>query len=54
MRVTVVDPESPEYTGPSAELLRLQGGHPLRAVKTGEWQCISGHDYIQAITMSSS
>lgn len=54
MWVTVVDPELPEYTGPSAELLRLQGGHQLRAVRTGEWQRISGHDYIQANKMSSS
>jgi len=54
MWITVVDPELPEYTGPSAELLRLQGGHQLRAVRTGEWQRISGHDYIQANKMSSS
>jgi hypothetical protein len=35
MWVTVVDPELPPYAGPSEELLRLQGGHQLRAETNG-------------------
>jgi hypothetical protein len=35
MWVTVVDPELPPYEGPSEELLRLQGGHQLRAESNG-------------------
>jgi len=35
MWVTVVDPELPPYEGPSEELLRLQGGHQLRAETNG-------------------
>ena len=35
MWVTVVDPGLPPYTGPSEELLRLQGGHQLRAESNG-------------------
>ena len=35
MWVTVVDPELPSYEGPSEELLRLQGGHQLRAESNG-------------------
>jgi hypothetical protein len=35
MWVTVVDPDLPPYEGPSAELLRLQGGHQLRAETNG-------------------
>lgn len=35
MWVTVVDPELPPYEGPSEELLRLQGGHQLRAEANG-------------------
>jgi len=35
MWVTVVDPELPSYEGPSEELLRLQGGHQLRAETNG-------------------
>ena len=35
MWVTVVDPSLPSYEGPSEELLRLQGGHQLRAESNG-------------------
>jgi len=35
MWVTVVDPELPPYEGPSEELLRLQGGHQMRAESNG-------------------
>ncbi len=35
MWVTVVDPGLPPYEGPSEELLRLQGGHQLRAEANG-------------------
>ncbi len=35
MWVTVVDPELPSFEGPSKELLRLQGGHQLRAETNG-------------------
>jgi hypothetical protein len=35
MWLTVVDPDLPPYEGPSAELLRLQGGHQLRAEQHG-------------------
>ena len=35
MWVTVVDPALPPYEGPSEELLRLQGGHQLRAETNG-------------------
>jgi len=35
MWVTVVDPALPPYEGPSEELLRLQGGHQLRAEANG-------------------
>ena len=35
MWVTVVDPELPSYEGPSEEVLRLQGGHQLRAETNG-------------------
>jgi hypothetical protein len=35
MWVTVVDPGLPAYEGPSEELLRVQGGHQLRAEKNG-------------------
>lgn len=35
MWVTVVDPGLPPYEGPSEELLRLQGGHQLRAETNG-------------------
>jgi len=35
MWVTVVDPSLPPYEGPSEELLRLQGGHQLRAEANG-------------------
>ncbi len=35
MWVTVVDPQLPSYKGPSEELLRLQGGHQLRAESNG-------------------
>jgi hypothetical protein len=35
MWVTVVDPELPSFEGPSEELLRLQGGHQLRAEENG-------------------
>jgi hypothetical protein len=35
MWVTVVDPSLPPYEGPSEELLRLQGGHQLRAETNG-------------------
>ena len=35
MWVTVVDPELPPYEGPSEELLRVQGGHQLRAEANG-------------------
>ncbi len=35
MWVTVVDPGLPPYEGPSEELLRLQGGHQLRAEING-------------------
>lgn len=35
MWVTVVDPELPSFEGPTAELLRLQGGHQLRAETNG-------------------
>ena len=35
MWVTVVDPALPPYEGPSEELLRVQGGHQLRAETNG-------------------
>lgn len=35
MWVTVVDPALPPFEGPSEELLRLQGGHQLRAENNG-------------------
>jgi len=35
MWVTVVDPSLPSYEGPSEELLRLQGGHQMRAELNG-------------------
>lgn len=35
MWVTVVDPNLPPYEGPSEELLRLQGGHQMRAETNG-------------------
>lgn len=35
MWLTVVDPSLPSYKGPSAELKRMQGGHQLRAEKSG-------------------
>jgi hypothetical protein len=35
MWVTVVDPGLPPFAGPSEELLRLQGGHQLRAEANG-------------------
>ena len=35
MWVTVIDPELPPFEGPSEELLRLQGGHQLRAETNG-------------------
>jgi len=35
MWVTVVDPDLPPFAGPSEELLRLQGGHQLRAEVNG-------------------
>jgi hypothetical protein len=35
MWVTVVDPKLPPYEGPSEELIRLQGGHQLRAETNG-------------------
>jgi len=35
MWVTVVDPALPPYEGPSEEVLRLQGGHQLRAEANG-------------------
>lgn len=35
MWVTVVDPELPPLEGPSEELLRLQGGHQIRAENNG-------------------
>ncbi|MFC1763061.1 DUF4861 family protein [Planctomycetota bacterium] len=35
MWVTVVDPELPSFAGPSEELLRLQGGHQIRAETNG-------------------
>jgi len=35
MWVTVVDPDLPPFEGPSEELLRLQGGHQLRAETNG-------------------
>ena len=35
MWVTVVDPALPPYEGPSEEVLRLQGGHQLRAEMNG-------------------
>jgi hypothetical protein len=35
MWVTVVDPQLPAFEGPSEELLRLQGGHQLRAETNG-------------------
>lgn len=35
MWVTVVDPDLPPYEGPSEELLRLQGGHQMRAETNG-------------------
>jgi hypothetical protein len=35
MWVTVVDPALPPFEGPSEELLRLQGGHQLRAETNG-------------------
>ena len=35
MWVTVVDPELPSYEGPSEKLLRLQGGHQMRAETNG-------------------
>jgi len=35
MWVTVVDPGLPPYAGPSEEVLRLQGGHQLRAETNG-------------------
>lgn len=35
MWVTVVDPELPSFEGPSKELLRLQGGHQMRAENNG-------------------
>ena len=35
MWVTVVDPELPPFEGPTEELLRLQGGHQLRAETNG-------------------
>lgn len=35
MWVTVVDPDLPSYEGPSEELLRLQGGHQMRAETNG-------------------
>ena len=35
MWVTVVDPALPSYEGPTEELLRLQGGHQLRAEANG-------------------
>lgn len=35
MWVTVVDPELPPFEGPSEELLRLQGGHQMRAETNG-------------------
>lgn len=35
MWVTVVDPALPPYEGPSEELLRVQGGHQLRAEANG-------------------
>ena len=35
MWITIVDPELPPFEGPSEELLRLQGGHQLRAETNG-------------------
>lgn len=35
MWVTVVDPDLPSYAGPSEQLLRVQGGHQLRAETNG-------------------
>ena len=35
MWVTIVDPSLPSFEGPSEELLRLQGGHQLRAETNG-------------------
>ena len=35
MRITVVDPMLPPYEGPSEEVLRVQGGHQLRAEQNG-------------------
>jgi hypothetical protein len=35
MWITVVDPELPPFEGPSEELLRLQGGHQMRAETNG-------------------
>ena len=35
MWVTVVDPDLPPYEGPTEEVLRLQGGHQLRAETNG-------------------
>jgi hypothetical protein len=35
MWVTVVDPSLPPYEGPSEELIRLQGGHQMRAETNG-------------------
>lgn len=35
MRITIVDPDLPPYEGPSEDVLRVQGGHQLRAEKNG-------------------
>lgn len=35
MQVTVVDPSLPSFEGPSEDLLRLQGGHQMRAEANG-------------------